>query len=450
ILSYHISPSKLNPNPDEPIDVYLSFKNIGAAKTGPFAVRGAVNDVTLGETIEVANLNAGSESSVKLTARYCSPKVGAHIIRGFVDILNQVDEVNELNNEASRAIIVGESANLLFAGLALSSGCPGAGSMLTLTPTVRNEGDLSATGELRLSYVTASRDTVLIQTSRVSVSAKQSVVMPFEWTVAPNTVAIFAELVNTSPMEFNYFDNSTSQALCPPLTLQEITFEAIPDKTFGDSPFELNATASSGLDVTYDVISGPVSVTGSSVTILGAGTVTIRASQAGNEAFDPAIDAVRSFKVNKATPVISWTNPADIVEGTALSAAHLNATASFNGNSVPGTFAYTPPAGTILPTGDNQELSVDFTPNDTDNLNPVSGTKAYINVKAKPVVRIYHDSGFLTQVTSTVTMDELSLLTLYARAENTGGKTVTYSLQGTVPAGMGIDQSTGTVSWTPT
>jgi hypothetical protein len=44
-----------------------------------------------------------------------------------------------------------------------------------------------------------------------------------------------------------------------------------------------------------------------------------------------------TITVLKATPVITWATPADIVYGTALSATQLNATAN-----VPGTFVYTP------------------------------------------------------------------------------------------------------------
>ena len=59
------------------------------------------------------------------------------------------------------------------------------------------------------------------------------------------------------------------------------------------------------------------------------------------------------------TPVITWPQPADITYGTALGASQLNATAS-----VPGTFAYSPPAGTVLNVGAGQTLSVIFTPTD--------------------------------------------------------------------------------------
>src|SRR5690242_9021800 len=57
-----------------------------------------------------------------------------------------------------------------------------------------------------------------------------------------------------------------------------------------------------------------------------------------------------------ATPAITWPSPADITYGTALSSAQLDATANY-----PGTFSYTPAAGTILGAG-KHTLAASFTP----------------------------------------------------------------------------------------
>ncbi|MCL2658992.1 MAG: hypothetical protein FWD64_00545, partial [Acidobacteriaceae bacterium] len=67
-------------------------------------------------------------------------------------------------------------------------------------------------------------------------------------------------------------------------------------------------------------------------------------------------------------PVITWT-PAALATGTALGAAQLNATAD-----VPGTFVYSPAAGTVMKTAGTQTLSVTFTPADTANYNTVTKT----------------------------------------------------------------------------
>ncbi len=58
-------------------------------------------------------------------------------------------------------------------------------------------------------------------------------------------------------------------------------------------------------------------------------------------------------------PSITWSAPAAVTYGTALSSTQLNATAN-----VPGIFVYTPALGTIMPAG-TQTLSVTFTPTST-------------------------------------------------------------------------------------
>src|SRR5438046_1561534 len=89
---------------------------------------------------------------------------------------------------------------------------------------------------------------------------------------------------------------------------------------------------------------------------LNAGTATATANFAG-DANHSGSTGSSSFVIGKAIPTITWTNPAAVTYGTALSATQLNATAS-----VSGTFVYTPAAGTLLTAGANQTLSVTFTP----------------------------------------------------------------------------------------
>ena len=81
--------------------------------------------------------------------------------------------------------------------------------------------------------------------------------------------------------------------------------------------------------------------------------------------------------ISKATPVITWNNPADITYGTALTAVQLTATAN-----VAGTFVYTPGAGSVLNAGNAQNLHVDFTPTDTTNYNNASKDVAINVLKA--------------------------------------------------------------------
>lgn len=80
-------------------------------------------------------------------------------------------------------------------------------------------------------------------------------------------------------------------------------------------------------------------------------------------------------------PIVSWRNPAPILYGTPLGGAQLNAT-----STVPGTFAYTPAAGTVLPVG-QQTLTAVFTPTDQN---------AYTQVTATVVIKVVPLSPTLT------------------------------------------------------
>src|SRR5262249_38116356 len=58
-------------------------------------------------------------------------------------------------------------------------------------------------------------------------------------------------------------------------------------------------------------------VTGTIVTCVGVGTAHIIASQGGNGDWNPAPDVSQTLVVTRATPILTWSNPADIYYGTA-------------------------------------------------------------------------------------------------------------------------------------
>jgi hypothetical protein len=79
---------------------------------------------------------------------------------------------------------------------------------------------------------------------------------------------------------------------------QTISFNPIPDATLGDPPIALSASASSGLLVEFTVVSGAAQVSSNSLTLTGAGSVTVRATQAGNDRYNAAPSVERTFLVN--------------------------------------------------------------------------------------------------------------------------------------------------------
>jgi len=86
---------------------------------------------------------------------------------------------------------------------------------------------------------------------------------------------------------------------------QTITFPEPVAQTLGEGTLELNATASSGLPVTYSSDSDKISITDNVVTFLEAGRVEITAIQEGNETYDAAGPVERSFCINPAKPTIT-------------------------------------------------------------------------------------------------------------------------------------------------
>jgi len=92
---------------------------------------------------------------------------------------------------------------------------------------------------------------------------------------------------------------------------QTITFAALPDRPLGDPPFSLSATASSGLTVSFSLVSGPASLSGSTLAMTNGGVVTVRAAQAGNTNFNGAPNVDRSFTVfTNPPPAVTLTSPA--------------------------------------------------------------------------------------------------------------------------------------------
>ena len=83
------------------------------------------------------------------------------------------------------------------------------------------------------------------------------------------------------------------------VTVQTITFGALPGQRLGAAPFAVSATASSSLPISFNSQTTPVcTVSGSSVTLIAIGTCTIQATQAGdNTNYTAATPINQSFQV---------------------------------------------------------------------------------------------------------------------------------------------------------
>ncbi|MEZ2446477.1 MBG domain-containing protein, partial [Chitinophaga sp. RCC_12] len=144
-------------------------------------------------------------------------------------------------------------------------------------------------------FVNSENSSVVNGTPGLSTSADNS-----------SVPGVYPITVNVTPLTAaNYIFTPVNGTLTVGLTSQAITFPAITNKTYGDAAFTLSATSSSTLAVSYSVVSGPATISGNTVTITGAGSVTIAADQAGNGNYSPATQATQTFSVAKATLTVT-------------------------------------------------------------------------------------------------------------------------------------------------
>ncbi|MGH9599094.1 MAG: choice-of-anchor Q domain-containing protein, partial [Terracidiphilus sp.] len=93
--------------------------------------------------------------------------------------------------------------------------------------------------------------------------------------------------VNPAPQSINYFATLTSPVV------------------YSAAPITLSATATSGLTVTFRVVSGPATVSGTQLTLTGAGIVKVGADQSGDLDYQAATEVTQSITVDPAGYVVT-------------------------------------------------------------------------------------------------------------------------------------------------
>ncbi len=271
---------------------------------------------------------------------------------------------------------------------------------------------------------------------------------------AAGTYAITANFTPTDATDYNSLTAASAGNFIIGTVAPTITF-TVPNHTYGDAPFTVTATSNSTGAITYSVVSGPATIAGTTVTLTGAGSVVLKASQvaAGNYL---AGSQTATFTVAAGTPTITWSPAASIAYGTTLT-GELTATAKFGGNSIAGSFAYTATptggsasavtASTVLAEG-SYTLTATFTPTDTTDYKtatanaPLTVTGATLTVSASNATKVYGTANptFTGSVTGQQNGDTFTeTFTTTATATSNVG---TYPI---VPSAAGSDLSDYTV-----
>lgn len=146
-------------------------------------------------------------------------------------------------------------------------------------------------------------------------SAKRQVnitVKGINWQISqPNANASITGTANgETTIKFTIVDGLPVEVVMSRVLIpQTITFEALPAKIATNSAFDLTATASSGLPISYTSSNTEVAtISRSKVTIIGKGSTTITASQEGNNIYDLAMPVKQILRVNTELTV-SITSP---------------------------------------------------------------------------------------------------------------------------------------------
>lgn len=158
-----------------------------------------------------------------------------------------------------------------------------------------------ATATVTLSNLTQTYTGSPLTPTATTVPAGLAIV----WTGAPDTNA-GSYAVTVTVNDTNYQGSASGPFTINPAS-QTITFPGIPTQT-GPGTITLTATASSGLTVSYSVISGPATVIGNLLTTTASGTVTVMATQAGNTNYLAATPVSQTFTITANASVLNGTN----------------------------------------------------------------------------------------------------------------------------------------------
>ena len=102
----------------------------------------------------------------------------------------------------------------------------------------------------------------------------------------------------------NYAAATTTTSIPIAAEVPILSFAPVAAQTLDSAPFTIVATSTSSGAVTYSVVSGPATISGSTVTATAAGTVVLRANQAADGNYAAATTTLNVL-VNNSTPLAS-------------------------------------------------------------------------------------------------------------------------------------------------
>ncbi|MEO8847684.1 MAG: FG-GAP-like repeat-containing protein [Casimicrobiaceae bacterium] len=256
----------------------------------------------------------------------------------------------------------------------------------------------------------------------VSISSSTTSVCTVSGSSASLIAAGTCTLHATQAGDANYSPaTAIAQSFTVAKAAQAITFAAPATHVYGDSPFTVSGTASSGAQVSFASTSGATcKISGTTATIVSAGSCSIRASQMGNQNYLAAPDVTRTFGIAKASQSIFFGVIANHAISDATFAVALSSTSHLVVTLVSLTPATCTVAGSSITPVAAGTCTLRALQAGNANFNAASGvTQSFAIAKltqaiafAGPQDRTFGDAAFsLTAVASSGLVTTLSSLT---------------------------------------
>jgi NHL repeat len=176
----------------------------------------------------------------------------------------------------------------------------------------------------------------------------------------PGTVTLSASQAASGNYAAATATISFTVAAAPGAPVPTLSFAPIAAQTYGNPPFAVSATSPSSGAVTYAIVSGPATVAGNIVTLTGAGTVVLSASQAASGQYAAATVTVTFTVAPAVVPPTGFTLTAGA--GSGAESVLPGGAAAFNLTLTPGSGLTYPDPLTLSATGLPAGATVTFSP----------------------------------------------------------------------------------------
>ena len=314
----------------------LSFSTAGVVSGTPTVASAATN-----YTVTVTDANSATATAT-FSLTISGPVVATQAVAATNLIVNQTAMAfTPVLGSGGFGSLIYSVLPVLPAGLSFASstgtitGTPTVTSVTaTYAVTVTDTNHASTAASFSLT-VTAEAPTILFTVpnhtygdAAFSVSASSNSTGAFTYsivsgpaTITGNTVTItnagLVVLQAAQAAEGDYTAGTQNANFTVSAEAPTITF-AVPNHAYGDAAFGVSASSNSTGAFTYSVVSGPATITGSTVTLTGGGTVTLQASEAADANYSAATKnasfaistATLTIKANDASRLYGAANPA--------------------------------------------------------------------------------------------------------------------------------------------